>query len=131
MIRLRAEHGEAFVETALVGLVVMMLVLGLLQFGLWYHAQHVVIGAAQEGAHAAALDGAFPGDGERRAEEVTRAGLGSLSESVSVSSAATERVATMRVRASLTPLVPLFPTLTLGADAKAFKERFIPATERR
>ena len=131
MNRLRAEHGEAFVETALVGLVVMLLVLGLLQFGLWYHAQHVVIGAAQEGAHAAALERASPGDGEKRAEEVTRAGLGSLSEDVSVSSSATERVATINVRANLAPLVPFFPTLTLAAEAKAFKERFIPAPERR
>ncbi|MGH2847733.1 MAG: TadE/TadG family type IV pilus assembly protein [Thermoleophilaceae bacterium] len=131
MNKLRAERGEAFVETALVGLVVMLLVLGLLQFGLWYHAQHVVIGAAQEGAHAAALDGAFPGDGERRAVEVTGAGLGSLADGVSVSSSATERVTTMRVQASLAPLVPLFPTLTLAAEARAFKERFIPATERR
>jgi Flp pilus assembly protein TadG len=128
---LRAERGEAFVETALVWLVVMLLVLGLLQFGLWYHAQHVVIGAAQEGAHAAALDGAVSGDGERRAVEVARAGLGSLSEIVSVSSSGGERVAEMRVRATLAPLVPLFPSLTLSADAMAFKERFIPATERR
>lgn len=131
MNRLRPERGETFVESALVGLVVMLLVLGLLQFGLWYHAQHVVIGAAQEGAHAAALDRAFPADGEKRAEEVTRAGLGSLSEDVSVSSSATERVATINVRAKLAPLVPFFPTLTLAAEARAFKERFIPATERR
>ena len=131
MNELRAEHGEAFVETALVGLVVMMLVLGLLQFGLWYHAQHVVIGAAQEGAHAAALDGAVSGDGERRAVEVARAGLGSSSEIVSVSSSGDEDVAEMRVRATLAPLAPLFPSLTLSAEARAFKERFIPATERR
>ena len=47
MNRLSSQHGEAFVETALVGLVVMMLALALIQFGLWYHAQHVVLGAAQ------------------------------------------------------------------------------------
>ena len=131
MNQLRAEHGEAFVEAALVGLVVMLLVLGLLQFGLWYHAQHVVIGAAQEGAHAAALDGAAPSDGERRAVEVAAAGLGSLSEIFSVSSSDGEDSTEMRVRATLAPLVPLFPSLTLSAEARAFKERFIPATERR
>ena len=73
MRRFHNEQGVAFVETALVGLVVMMLALGLIQFGLWYHAQHVVLGAAQEGAHAAALDAATTADGHVRAAELTRA----------------------------------------------------------
>jgi Flp pilus assembly protein TadG len=127
MKRFRDEQGEAFVETALVGLVVMTLALGLIQFGLWYHAQHVVLGAAQEGAHAAALDGATTADGQFRAAELTRAGLGSLSNEVSVSAAATDEVATVHVEAHMAPIVPFLPTITLQAEGRAFRERFIPA----
>jgi Flp pilus assembly protein TadG len=127
MKRLDGERGEAFVETALVGLVVMSLALGLVQFGLWYHAQHVVLGAAQEGAHAAALDGASTTQGQVRAAELSRAGLGSLSKDVTVSSIATDEIAIVHVQAHMAPFVPFLPTITVEADGRAFKERFIPA----
>lgn len=126
MRRLSSERGEVFVETALVGVVVMALSLGLLQFGLWYHAQHVVLGAAQDGAHAAALDGAGPADGQARAEELVRVGLGSISDGTSVSAATTERVATVRIETSLSTIVPFLPDIELHAEGRAFKERFIP-----
>ena len=129
MKRLSCERGEAFVETALVGLVVMSLALGLIQFGLWYHAQHLVLGAAQEGAHAAALEGATASDGEARAIELTRAGLGSLSGDVSVSSETTDELAAVRVETRMAPIVPFLPTIDLEAKGRAFKERFIPAGE--
>lgn len=127
MTSIADESGEAFVETALVGLVVMSLALGLIQFGLWYHAQHVVLGAAQEGAHAAALDGSTEADGEARATDLTRAGLGSLSGDVAVSTAATDEIATVRVEASMAPIVPFLPAITLQAEGRAFRERFIPS----
>ena len=127
MTRFRSEQGEAFVETALVGLVVMVLALGLIQFGLWYHAQHVVLGAAQEGAHEAALDGATTSAGRVRATELARAGLGSLSEDVSVSSTATADVATVSVEAHMAPIVTFLPAITLQAEGRALRERFIPA----
>ena len=130
MTKPRAEDGQAFVETAVVGLVVMLLALGLLQFGLWYHGQHVVLGAAQEGSHAAALDGSDAADGRARAMELVRAGLGSLVDGVSVSSSANDRVATTLVEARVAPLIPFFPALTLRAEGRAFRERFIPAGAR-
>jgi Flp pilus assembly protein TadG len=127
MKRVLDEQGEAFVETALVGVVVMTLALGLIQFGLWYHAQHVVLGAAQEGAHAASLEGATQAEGQARATELTRAGMGALSNEVSVSSAATDDIATVRVEAHMVPVIPFLPTITLQAEGRAFRERFIPA----
>ena len=126
MKHMRSEDGEVFVETALVGVVVMALSLGLLQFGLWYHAQHVVLGAAQDGAHAAALDGAGPADGQERAEELVRAGLGSISEGISISSDMTDRVASVRVETRISAIVPFLPDLQLSAEGRAFRERFIP-----
>lgn len=126
----RGEDGQAFVETALVGLVVMALALSLLQFGLWYHAQHVVLGAAQEGARASALDGSTPARGEERATELARAGLGTLAGGVSVSSSTDERVSSVRVEASMPLIVPFLPAITLTAESHAYKERFVPAVGR-
>ncbi|MDP9235454.1 MAG: pilus assembly protein [Actinomycetota bacterium] len=122
----RGEQGEVFVETAIVGVVVMALSLGLLQFGLWYHAQHVVLGAAQDGARAAALDGARPSDGSARAEELVRAGLGSLASRAAVSATLSPRLATVRVATTLSAIVPFLPDITVRAQGRAFTERFIP-----
>lgn len=126
---LRSARGEVFVETALVGLVVMMLALALVQFGLWYHAQHVVLGAAQEGAHAAALEGSDARAGEERATELVRAGLGTLSEGVSVSTHSTERITLVGIVARMPAIVPFFPEITLRAEGRAFRERFVPVGE--
>lgn len=126
----RGEDGQAFVETALVGLVIMALALGLLQFGLWYHAQHVVLGAAQEGARAGALDGSTSEQGEARATELVRAGLGDLAGGVSVSSSEDGRVSSVRVEASMPVIVPFLPAITLAAEGRAYRERFVPAVRR-
>jgi hypothetical protein len=120
------ERGDVFVETALVGVVVMALSLGLLQFGLWYHAQHVVLGAAQDGAHAAALDGAGTGSGQSRGEALLRAGLGSMSDGAEVSTAMGDRVATVRVRTRISTIMPFLPPIELRAEGRAFRERFVP-----
>jgi Flp pilus assembly protein TadG len=121
-----AERGEVFVETAIVGVVVMALSLGLLQFGLWYHAQHVVLGAAQDGARAAALDGAGPSDGRTRAEELLRAGLGSMANRAAVSTTTSPQMATVSVATSISAIVPFLADITLRARGRAFTERFIP-----
>lgn len=123
------ESGQATVETALVSVVVMALALGVLQFGLFYHAQHVVLGAAQEGARLAALDGSEPGDGETRATKLVSAGLGSLARVTSVSEKKTPRVAVVSVRASLPTIVFFLSPLSLSAEARAFRERFVSAGE--
>ena len=51
--RWREESGEATTEMVLIVPVLLLLLLVVVQFGLWYHAQHVVQAAAQEGTRAA------------------------------------------------------------------------------
>jgi TadE-like protein len=41
------QHGIATIEFVAVAWVFMVVVLGAAQFGLWWHAQHVVLAAAQ------------------------------------------------------------------------------------
>ena len=70
-------------SVGLVTLVIMTPVLTLcvitvVQFGLWYHASHVVQAAAQEGARAARLWDGSDGAGESRARELIRQLGGSL-----------------------------------------------------
>jgi K+-transporting ATPase A subunit len=62
------ERGDAVTETVLVMPVLLVMVMLVIQFGLWYHAQHVVQAAAQEGARAARMEGMTAADGRARAE---------------------------------------------------------------
>ncbi|MDQ3963597.1 MAG: pilus assembly protein [Actinomycetota bacterium] len=126
----RSERGSVFVETALVALVVMTLFLGLAQFALWFHAQHVVLGAAQDGAHEAALEGAAADAGGNRARELMKAGLGSMAPEAGVSVRVTERLAIVTVEAAMPSIVPFLPTMKLRAEGRAFRERFLADGER-
>lgn len=126
----RSERGSVFVETALVALVVMTLFLGLAQFALWFHAQHVVLGAAQDGAHEAALEGAAADAGGNRARELMKAGLGSMASEAGVSVRVTERHAIVTVEAAMPSIVPFLPTMKLQAEGRAFRERFLADGER-
>ncbi len=67
MRRLRDERGDATVEAVLAVPVLLLLVLLVIQFGLYYHAAHTAEAAAQEGARAARVEGASAADGEDRA----------------------------------------------------------------
>src|SRR6266700_2986080 len=79
-----AEQGAATLEFALVALVLMLLVLGAVQFALWYHAQNVVLAAAQDGARLAAADNSTASAGQQRALELLRAGLGQAADGAAV-----------------------------------------------
>ena len=52
----RSESGAATAEVVLLFPILMVVLLVSVQFGLWYHASHVALAAAQEGARAARQD---------------------------------------------------------------------------
>lgn len=66
--RFRREEGSAATEAVLVTPALLFLVVLVIQFGLWYHAQHVVRAAAEEGARAARAEHSSGETGERTAE---------------------------------------------------------------
>jgi len=76
----RRRQGQALVEAAVAFPLVVLLLLVTVQGALYVHARHVVLGAAREGAHAAALEHASVEEsaagGRARADAVLRAGLG-------------------------------------------------------
>ena len=83
--RLRGEHGSTTVELALVMPVLLVVLLGAVQFALISHAQAVVETAADEGARLAASAGVSPYAGDARARQVLTSGLGHTGASYSVS----------------------------------------------
>lgn len=67
--RLRGDTGSVYaLEVAVVLPIVIVLILGVIQAGAWWHGQHLARAAASEGARAARLLGGTPGDGQTAAE---------------------------------------------------------------
>ena len=120
------EGGVTTVEFVLVAWLFMLLVLGGLQFGLWWHAQHVVLGAAQDAARLAAVEDGTPQAGRARAMELLRVGLGRDAATGTVEVQRDPEVASATVTARLRPLLPIGSGITLRATARAFAEHFRP-----
>jgi Flp pilus assembly protein TadG len=65
--RRRDDEGSVLAEFAVVLPALMLLLLGVFQFAAWYLASEVALGAAQEAARAARVEGGSAGDGEQAA----------------------------------------------------------------
>jgi Flp pilus assembly protein TadG len=128
---MKPERGSVAVELAIVAPALMLLVLGVLQFGLWYHAQNVVETAALEGARVAAAEDGSPGAGESRALEVVREGLGQAPKEQGATAFIGQKTARVQVTAQLSGLLPIpgLRSFALTSEATVFRERFRPAEE--
>lgn len=112
----RDERGEAVTETVIIVPALLLLIMVVIQFGLWYHAQHVVQAAAQEGARAARAEGATADDGLDRATAfVARVGGDSV-KGPEVTSERSADAVTVRVAGKAPAVVP---GLRLGVRAAA------------
>jgi Flp pilus assembly protein TadG len=126
----KRERGTAALELAVVAPALMLLVLGVLQFGLWYHAQNVVEAAALEGARVAAAEQGSAEEGRARALEVLREGLGQAAGQEATASIGSQ-AARVRVTAQLRGLLPIpgLSSFPLSSEATVYRERFRPAGE--
>jgi Flp pilus assembly protein TadG len=125
------ERGSATLELALITPALMLVILGVLQFGLVYHANHVADAAAQEAARLLAAEGSQPDRGRSRATEVLAAGLGKIVEAPAVLVTPDPEIVRVRVETTMRGLLPL-PGLSrfrVSAEASAYAERFRPAGE--
>lgn len=126
MKRVQSERGSVALEMALAIPVLMLVVLGLLQFGLWYHARQVALGAAQEGARVAAIESGTKEAAESRALEVFKSGIGELAESVHVEALIEPERVSVSIGASLEGLLPI-PGLSefrLDSKSTSYREGF-------
>jgi Flp pilus assembly protein TadG len=121
------QRGAATLEFALVVPLLMLLVLAVLQFGLWYHAQGVVLTAAQEAARVTAAEDGTPTAGRARARELLEVGLGQDAGGATVTVTRDARLARATITASLRPLLPFTGGLRLRAEGRSFAEHFRPA----
>jgi hypothetical protein len=124
---------QALVESALTMPLVLALVLGCLQFALYWHARDVLAGAAQEGARLAAEDGRTLDEGAVRAQTLVRVGLGSSVTPPAVDSQASDdEIVVFHVTAQLQPILPLPTGVSLPIDVRAtvMRERFRPDARR-
>ena len=114
------------VELAIVMPVILVVIIGVVQFALVYHAKNVTATAAQEGARLAAAEGRTAAEGGDRARSVLESGLGRKGAEFSVS--AEESVETVVVRAAGEyPLIIPWVTgnsIPIAASAEVRKEGF-------
>ena len=117
------ERGLATLEVALITPVLLLVVLGLVQFALWYHAEQVVTAAAQEAAAQASLLTGSPAAAQQRAQ-VLLDGLSSIArgEQVAVGPPDTGSIS-VSVTARLNGILPGVVSLPLHATATAHLEK--------
>ncbi len=127
MRRLRSERGDATVEAVLAVPVLLLLVLLVIQFGLYYHAAHTAEAAAQEGARAARVDGASADDGKTRARTFMADAAPTLVRDVTVIATRNAETARVEVRGVVHAIVPGLD-LSVRAEAESPVERFRAAS---
>jgi len=113
------EAGESMVECALVLPVLLLVLVGVVQFALVHHAQNVVTTAAQEGARLAAAEGGDAVDGEQRTRDVLGSGLGNAAGSFAVEAADDGEIVTVRASGDYPLIFPWLGSRDIELDAAA------------
>lgn len=122
------QQGIATIEFVAVVWMFMVVVLGAAQFGLWWHAQHVVLAAAQDAARLAAAEDGTPAAGRARALDLLHAGLGRDAAGATIQVQRNGELASATVTGRLQPLLPIGDGIRLRATAHSFAEHFRPET---
>jgi Flp pilus assembly protein TadG len=121
----RTDLGVGAVELVITMPGLLLAVMLIVQVGLWQHAQHVALAAAQEGARAARQHDAAAGRGQQRAEAYLEQLAPTILKPRAVTTERTSTTATVRVRGEA---VSVFPWLAFRVDQASTGpvERFVP-----
>ena len=122
------QAGSATLQTVLVMPLLLLLITAIVQFALWYHAAHIALAAAQDGARAARVEGGTTHAGRARAQQLLdQLGAGVLTNpTITVTrDADTARV---QVHGYAPQLVPGL-RLPVTAVSAGKTERFRPSTD--
>ena len=104
--RLHGEEGDAVTETVILVPVLLLLIMTIVQFGLWYHAEHVVQAAAQEGVRAARTEGSTGDEGKARAEQFLAATGASVVDQPDIVVTRDGQHASVRVTGTVVSVIP-------------------------
>ena len=121
--RLRGENGDAVTETVILVPVLLLLIMTVVQFGLWYHAEHVAQAAAQEGVRAARSEGSTADDGKARTAQFLSATGSSVIDDPVVVVTRDAQHASVRVSGTAVAVIPGFH-LDVHAEATSPSEEF-------
>ena len=124
----RRERAQALVDAAVAFPLLLLVAVGLVQFALFAHAQHVVTGAVQDGARLAAAQGRTVTEGVERAQAVLRAGLGPSAGDVALRGTDGAEAVAVEAQGRMRLFIPWVGdnSLPLQARAVVSKERFRP-----
>lgn len=118
------DRGSASLELAVVFPAVLILIFGIVQGGLWFHARNIATYAAVEGLRAAQAYGGDVGAGVQRAREVLRdAQADGFIEGVTVSGARAPESTQITVAGTGIPLIPFLPTAAFQQTASGPSEQ--------
>jgi Flp pilus assembly protein TadG len=123
MRRPEAERGSATTEVVLLTPVLLFLIMAIIQFGLWFHAQHVAQAAADQGVRTARSNGSTVEEGRRRAEDFLDTAAPTLIGDPVIVARRDSDVASVTVDGTAVALVPGL-SLTVHAEATSPVERF-------
>lgn len=111
--------------TLMVPLVLLAMML-VVQFGLAFYARQVVSGASQDGAASGARRESSAGAGAALTDSLIAQAAGSIVSSHSASGSSDGQVVTVSATATVVRVFPLFPSITVRAEASATVEDFEP-----
>ena len=123
--RTRDEAGFSALEMAILFPVTLFIVFGIVQFGIWYHANDVARAAAQEAVRSASAYQATNNDGTAAANQVLDQDAKGLIIHTSVSVSRGGSVATVTVTGDALQVLP-FISLPVKVKATAPVEAFRP-----
>lgn len=123
MRRRASERGDATVETVLAVPVLLLLIMVVIQAGLWFHGAQVVEAAAQEGALAGRVESGSSAAAEERARQFVLNLSPSIAATAEVHASRTAESTRVVVSGRVQQLIPGLP-LTVRGAAEAPTERF-------
>jgi Flp pilus assembly protein TadG len=116
---LGGERGQSMVEFALALPVLLLILIGVVQFALVYHARDVASTAVQEGARLAAAEGRTPAEGAARAHEVLESGLGPSAGGFAVTAQSTGETMVVRTEGDYPLFIPWVTGRSIPIEATA------------
>ena len=123
MARHQRERGSATTELVIVTPVLLLLIMMIIQFGIWYHASHVAQAAAQEGVRTVRVEAGTASAGKLRAERFVASAAPTLLVDVNVAATRTATTARVDVNATVRSIVPGL-SLPVHAHAESTLESF-------
>ena len=123
--RARDDRGFSALEMVVIFPVTIMMVFGIIQFGIWYHANDIAQAAAQQAVQNESAYNGTPAGGSRVAGQVLDQNADGLILHTHVASARDEQIATVTVTGDALQVIPFIP-LPVKATATAPVEAFRP-----